>query len=123
VRPPHWSRRRRRSREIRAPGPAEQEQQGNNGGKPGHAGEYSERPGAVDGTIEFRHVVRTPPLSGSSRPEDLAGEGLDHERAQAVKLLPSMDTDIVLERDGDRVIVDCKFYRDAFQQSLSLVTL
>ncbi len=27
-----------------------------------------------------------------------------------------MNTDIVLERDGDRVIVDCKFYRDAFQR-------
>jgi 5-methylcytosine-specific restriction enzyme subunit McrC len=33
-----------------------------------------------------------------------------------LKLLPSMNTDIVLERDGDRVIVDCKFYRDAFQR-------
>lgn len=33
-----------------------------------------------------------------------------------LRLLPSMKTDIVLQSGDDRLIIDCKFYRDAFQR-------
>ena len=41
---------------------------------------------------------------------------VDPERStqRGVSLLPSMNTDIALESEDDRLIIDCKFYRDAF---------
>jgi 5-methylcytosine-specific restriction enzyme subunit McrC len=37
--------------------------------------------------------------------------------AEGIKLLPSMKTDICMESQTDKLIVDCKFYKDAFQYS------
>jgi 5-methylcytosine-specific restriction enzyme subunit McrC len=50
-----------------------------------------------------------------SRPE--VKWNIDRERSteRGQTLLPSMNTDVVLESESDRLIIDCKFYRDAFQ--------
>tara|TARA_R110000868_G_scaffold133697_1_gene345434 strand:- start:190 stop:762 length:573 start_codon:yes stop_codon:yes gene_type:complete len=40
----------------------------------------------------------------------------DLSSQRGLRFLPTMKTDIVLESSDDRVIVDCKFYKDAFQR-------
>ena len=40
----------------------------------------------------------------------------DQSTKAGVKLLPSMQTDIVLQNSNGRVIIDCKFYKNAFQK-------
>ncbi len=39
----------------------------------------------------------------------------DQSTEAGLKLLPSMQTDIVLQNSNEKVIIDCKFYKNAFQ--------
>lgn len=55
---------------------------------------------------EYR--VSAPEVRWAVDPENSSDGGL--------RLLPKMRTDIVLASDRDRIIVDCKFYKDAFQR-------
>lgn len=40
----------------------------------------------------------------------------DQSTKAGLKLLPNMQTDIVLQNSHERVIIDCKFYKNAFQK-------
>lgn len=40
----------------------------------------------------------------------------DQSTEAGLKLLPSMQTDIVLQNSDEKVIIDCKFYKKAFQR-------
>jgi 5-methylcytosine-specific restriction enzyme subunit McrC len=76
---------------------------------------------AIMGTL-FEQFVRTflakeQSIFHVSKPHVAWNIDSECSTERGLRLLPSMKTDIVLESPTDRLIIDCKFYRDAFQRN------